>query len=298
MAPRYPGAKFIQSPRTAGELRDDTLGVVIHWTAGHEPGNVAVLSEEDPRSVNVQFYCPRDADPGVYQFTETDERANHGFETANRHMVGIECEGSGEPWTRAQYDNIVALTTWLCDLYAIPKAKCDPSGHDLSTFHGICGHRDLSLGGQRVDENDHTDTVPDGIGWEPFLKRVKGEDAAFYFEDLPWNDPTVAGAGPVIAGSAKGYAQKAARDRRVPLVEEAHPGTVVSTLRDRFTKRYFILVWNPPLTHPSNPDAWFRSQGFATEDDRDRERRKREANVGRKLSAYRGARDSRYPWPG
>jgi hypothetical protein len=291
-AKRYPGATFIQSPETEGQLRDATLGIVMHWTAGHEPGDVAVLSKADPRSVNVQFYTPRDGSPPVYQFTETDERANHGFHMANHFMIGIETEGSGEAWTDAQFANTAKLVAWLCNLYDIPVIHCDPSGHTISTFRGICGHRDLSVGGERVDGNNHTDTVPDGIGWERFLDAVsgRGEDDAFYFEAMPYDE---GGVGPKVLGAADGYAQESIRDAALMLVAKANPELVITKLRAD-DGRFYILGWG----NLAGRD-WYRSGNFADDSKRDVEIGKRRINLppgSTALRAFRGKQHSQYPW--
>ena len=295
MTSRYPGAHFQQSPETEGQLRDDTLGVVWHWTAGREPGDVSVLSRDDPRSVNVQFYIPKDGTTptpgkGVYQFTETDERANHAMHTANHFMVGVEMEGSGEPWSPVQYDNAVALGVWLSLIYTIPIVHCDPSGHDLSTFRGHCGHVDLSLGGERVDGNDHTDTVPNPPGWLDFLTQMRGgqDTEAFRFESLPFDE---GGVGPKILGQAAGYAREGERDKALGKIVTANPGLIITKLKAR-DGRFYILAWGDPRGRD-----WYRSQGFATEAKRNLERIKRESNLpGVAIRDYRGTERSLYPW--
>lgn len=163
----YPGATWRPSVINHPN-RPQTLGIVIHWTAGGEAGDIVTL---DGPTVDVQFYVTKDGD--VYQFLPLDSQAWHAFHTANTYCIGIETEGRGEAWTKPQLAAIAKLTAWLCKRYGIPIKKVDPSGTDLSTFRGIFGHRDLSLGGLRVDGNDHTDTVPDGTGWGTFLAAVR-----------------------------------------------------------------------------------------------------------------------------
>lgn len=209
----YPGA--IWRPSVINHpSRPDTLGIVIHWTAGSEPGDVATL---DGPTVDVHFYVAKDGD--VYQFLPFDSQAWHAKFLANRHTVGIETEGRGEPWTDKQLDAVAKLTAWLCKKYGIPVKHTDPSGTDLSTFRGIFGHRDLSLGGIRVDGNDHTDTVPDGTGWPTFLKKVNGymnpvKKPRYFFERIE-DGKTVLKWGP--------YSRKARRDAYYLLVKAAHP---------------------------------------------------------------------------
>lgn len=147
--------------------RPMTLGITIHWTAGREPGDLAVLRGPN---VDVTAYVAKDG--GKFQMTPLDSQTWHAFHTANTYCVGIETEGSGEPWTDPQLASVADVTAFLCRRYGIPVKHVDPSGHDLDTFRGIFGHRDLSLGGIRVDGNDHTDTVPDGTGWPVFLAAV------------------------------------------------------------------------------------------------------------------------------
>lgn len=163
----YPGAVWKPSP-VIHPRRPETLGVVIHWTAGTEPGDVKTLTGGN---VDVQFYVTKTG--RVYQFLDPDSQAWHAMQTANRACVGIETEGRGEAWTGPQFEATAALTAWLCRRYRIPVRKVDPTAGDMATFRGVFGHRDLSLGGRRVDGNDHTDTVPDGTGWPRFIQAVK-----------------------------------------------------------------------------------------------------------------------------
>lgn len=167
MANRYPGAIWRRSVISHAD-RPRTLGIVMHWTVGREAGDITVL---DGPNVDCQFYVAKDGD--VYQFLETGEQGWHAKRTANTYCIGIEHELlGGEPYTDRQLAASSRLVAWLCDLYAIPVVHADPSGTDLSTFRGIFGHRDLSLGGIRVDGNDHTDTVPDDPGWAGYLRAV------------------------------------------------------------------------------------------------------------------------------
>lgn len=165
----YPGAIWRRS-EIRHPARDATLGITMHWTVGREAGDITVL--DGPR-VDCQFYATKDGD--VYQFLELNEQGWHGKFHANHYSIGIETEGRGEAWTDVQFKAITALVAWCCKRWDIPVVHADPSGNDLTTFRGIFGHRDLSLGGIRVDGNDHTDTVPDGVGWSKFLAAVRAE---------------------------------------------------------------------------------------------------------------------------
>jgi N-acetyl-anhydromuramyl-L-alanine amidase AmpD len=210
----YPGA--IWRPSVINHpSRPDTLGIVIHWTVGSEAGDVTVL---DGPTVDVHFYVAKDGD--VYQFLPLDSQAWHAKFLANRHTIGIETEGRGEPWTAKQLDEVSKLTAWLCKRYGIPVRHTDPSGTDLSTFKGIFGHRDLSLGGLRVDGNDHTDTVPDGTGWDTFLAKVRSRMAPkkrrYYFERIKDGKS-------VMVWLKNGYAKKRNRDLHYIAVRCAHP---------------------------------------------------------------------------
>lgn len=169
IADLYPGAKWHPSELIgAHPLRPATLGIVIHWTVGREAGDLTVL---DGPNVDCQFYVAKDGD--TYQLLDPDQVGWHAKTTANTYCIGIEHESSGEPYTPAQLEASSRLVAWLCKRYAIPVVHTDPSGHDLSTFRGIFGHRDLSLGGLRVDANDHTDTIPAGTRWERYLAAVR-----------------------------------------------------------------------------------------------------------------------------
>lgn len=163
----YPGAIWrpssIQHPK-----RSMTLGVVIHWTAGREAGDIVTI---DGPNVDVQLYVDKQGD--VYQFLDLDSEAWHGYATANDYCIGIETEGRGEAWTPKQLARMGEVGAYLSKRYNIPVRHVDPSGHDYETFRGFFGHRDLSLGGVRVDGNDHTDTVPAGTGWDVFLAAVR-----------------------------------------------------------------------------------------------------------------------------
>lgn len=150
-------------------MRSVTLGIAIHWSAGREPGDIATL---DGPNVDAHFYLAKDGDR--LQLLDPDSEAWHAKATANATCIGIEHETSGEAYTPAQFKASTELVAYLCKRYAIPAIHVDPSGHDLSTFRGIFGHRDLSLGGVRVDQNDHTDTVPATTGWSRYLTAING----------------------------------------------------------------------------------------------------------------------------
>lgn len=167
-----PGARW--RPSTIDHpIRARTLGIVIHWTAGSFGGDLATL---DGPNVDCQFYVPKSGE--LYQLLDPDEEGWHGFFMANHYCIGIEHEGRGEAYTSEQFRTSAKLVAYLCRRYSIPARKVDPSGHDEQTFRGIFGHRDLSLGGIRVDGNDHTDTVPSGTGWGPYIAAVQVELAA------------------------------------------------------------------------------------------------------------------------
>lgn len=219
MAARYPGAIWRPSP-VKHDKRPDTLGVCVHWTAGHERGDVATLTGG---SVDCHFYVAKDGD--VYQFLELDSKAWHAKSFANTYSIGIETEGFGEAWTPAQFNAMVRLSAWIVRQYPnIPVRHVDPSGYTPSTFRGFFGHRDLSLGGVRVDGNDHTDTVPAGTGWDRYLNAIKRElnpvlyRYHYYFQDL-----TRKGAnwGP--------YKTKAARAVKMAWVKMVRPSSVLRT---------------------------------------------------------------------
>lgn len=163
----YPGA-IVRRSEIRHSPRPATLGIVMHWTVGREAGDITVL--DGPR-VDCQLYVAKDGD--VYQFLELDEQGWHGKYMANTYCIGIEHEGAGEPYTPIQFEKSARAVAYLCQRYNIPVRKVDPSGHDMATFRGIFGHRDLSIGGVRVDGNDHTDTVPDDPGWTRYLARVR-----------------------------------------------------------------------------------------------------------------------------
>lgn len=150
-------------------MRPLTLGVVIHWTAGRRNGDLGVL---DGPNVDCQFYVPKA--PPVFQLLDPDEQGWHALRTANTYCIGIEHESlTGEDYTPWQLQASAELVARLCRRYSIPIRKVDPSGHDLDTFRGIFGHRDLSLGGLNVDGNDHTDTYPGPGGWATYITAVQ-----------------------------------------------------------------------------------------------------------------------------
>lgn len=167
---RYPGAIWRPSTIDHG-VRPRTLGVVMHWTVGREQGDIVTL---DGPNVDCHLYVAKDGD--VYQFLDLDSQAWHAKATANRYCIGIETEGRGEAWTPVQFEKITAACAYLSARFNIPIRHVDPSGADFDTFRGFFGHRDLSLGGVRVDGNDHTDTVPDDPGWTRFIAAVKRAD--------------------------------------------------------------------------------------------------------------------------
>lgn len=209
----YPGAVTKYRSPIKHPLRTKTLGVVIHWTVGHENGDLRVLTGGD---VDVQFYVTKKG--VVYQFMDADSEAWHGYYMANHYCVGIETEGSGEPWTDDQLHAVAKLSAWLAAEYDVPILKVDPSGHVESTFRGFFGHRDLSLGGERVDSNDHTDSVPAGTGWDKFLGLVRYyaglKSRRYYFERI-LDGKTVLTWGP--------YSRKSVRNIKYALVKTVHP---------------------------------------------------------------------------
>jgi hypothetical protein len=154
----YPHA--IRRPSTIHHpQRTETRGIVIHWTAGHKGGDLSTL---DGPNVDVHFYVDKAGE--VYQFLDTSSMAWHAFHTANCTCLGIEHEGSGEPWTPQQFEQSAQLVAWLTRLYNIPIRHVDPH----QNWHGIFGHADL----RGIDKNDHTDSVPKAIGWDKYLASI------------------------------------------------------------------------------------------------------------------------------
>jgi hypothetical protein len=146
---------------------------------GNEAGDVITLD-----GPNVDCFAYHAKDGSKYQFTAIDSQAWHAFSTANHYTIGVEFEGSGEPWTLAQYNNAVELMAFLCDHYNIPVRKTDPSGHDMNTFRGLFDHRDLTFGGLNVDGNNHTDGARPPGGWKQYL-----EDISAYMKPTPIHVP-------------------------------------------------------------------------------------------------------------
>jgi len=173
---RYPGAHWRPSPVSHG-ARPATWGIVIHWTAGHEAGDLAALTSG---KVDVQFYVTKAGK--VYQFVDSESEAWHAFHTANDYCVGIEHEGSGEPYTDAQLAASAKLAAWLCHRYGIPIRHVDPP----ADWHGLYGHRDLA----GIDGNNHTDSVPTGTGWPKYLAAVHaaGKPALIQAPYLAWKE--------------------------------------------------------------------------------------------------------------
>lgn len=155
----YPGADRTHHSPIKHPKRTTTRGVVIHWTVGHEAGDLQALTGGQ---VDVQFYVTKAGK--VYQLLDADSCAWHAFATANDTTVGIEHEGSGEPYTKVQLEASAKLVAWLCKHYGIPVKHVDPH----KNWHGIMGHRDL----HGIDGNNHTDTVPNGTGWVKYLDAV------------------------------------------------------------------------------------------------------------------------------
>jgi N-acetylmuramoyl-L-alanine amidase CwlA len=181
---RYPGA--IQRPSAIHHPnRDETRGIVIHWTAGHKTGDLATL---DGPNVDCHFYVDRAGE--VYEFLDSESQAWHAFHTANHTCVGIEHEGSGEAWTAKQLDASARLVAWLSKLYNIPVTKVDPH----KNWHGIFGHVDL----KGIDGNNHTDTVPATTGWNRYLTRIKQSRDRSHLPNPPAKKPAKAGTLQVI----------------------------------------------------------------------------------------------------
>jgi N-acetyl-anhydromuramyl-L-alanine amidase AmpD len=155
---RYPGAIWYPS-KAQHPQRPATWGLVIHWTVGHKAGDLSALTggKED-----VQFYVTKTGQ--VYQLLDSGSEAWHAMPTANTYTVGIEHEGSGEPYTPAQFAASVKLAAWICRTYKIPVRHTDPH----TNWKGIYGHADL----HGIDNNDHTDSVPAGTGWPKYLAAV------------------------------------------------------------------------------------------------------------------------------
>jgi hypothetical protein len=145
---KYPHA--IQRPSEIQHpSRDETRGIVIHWTAGHKAGDLEALNGP---LVDVQFYV--DTAGEVYQFLDSGAQAWHAMHTANHTCIGIEHEGSGEAWTDQQLEASAKLAAWLTKLYNIPLTNVDPPNQ----WHGFFGHKDLA----GFEKNDHSDTMPAG----------------------------------------------------------------------------------------------------------------------------------------
>lgn len=168
----YPSATF-RATSITHQMRRATWGVVVHWTAGHEAGDVSVLRGPN---VDVQFYIAHSG--RVYQFMDPMSEAWHGFHTANHNTIGIETEGSGEAWTTPQFRSMVLLCAWISKRFDIPAVHVHPkSSHpDGSSpppvdWHGYMGHLDL----RGIDGNNHSDTVPPDTGWPKFLAAVQAE---------------------------------------------------------------------------------------------------------------------------
>jgi N-acetylmuramoyl-L-alanine amidase len=164
---RYPGAHWHPSSIHHPD-RSETRGIVIHWTAGHEAGDISTL---DGPNVDVQFYV--DKAGRVYQFLDDRSSAWHAFHTANYTCIGIEHEGSGEAWTPKQLAASAKLSAWLCKRYSIPVRHVNPRSaapSDRPHWRGLFGHRDLA----GIDGNDHEDSVPAATGWTHYLDAIKG----------------------------------------------------------------------------------------------------------------------------
>ncbi len=156
---KYPHA--IQHPSEIQHPpRDETRGIVIHWTAGHKAGDLEAL---DGPLVDVQFYVDKAGE--VYQFLDSGAQAWHAMHTANHTCIGIEHEGSGEAWTDKQLEASAQLAAWLTKLYNIPLRNVDPPGE----WHGFFGHKDLA----GFEHNDHSDTCPPATGWAKYFERIK-----------------------------------------------------------------------------------------------------------------------------
>lgn len=176
---KVPGTIWYPSP-IQHPNRSATWGIVIHWTAGHKPGDLAALTGGH---VDVHFYVTKTGE--VYQFVDSDSQAWHAFQTANHYCIGIEHEGSGEPWTPAQFNASVKLARWCCATYDIPVRHTNPeSATPGPQWAGLYGHADLV----HINGNDHSDTVPVGIGWPQYIRAIKEPPtiAPPYFEWLAW----------------------------------------------------------------------------------------------------------------
>lgn len=166
---RYPGSIWYPSPVPHSQ-RSSTRGIVIHWTAGHEAGDLGALTGGH---VDCHFYITKTGK--VYQILDSGSEAWHAYSTANNYCLGIEHEGSGEPWTQAQFAASVKLSRWLCDLYHIPVRHTDPvSSADAPAWHGLYGHGDLA----HIDGNNHSDNVPPATGWPKYIAAIKGADTS------------------------------------------------------------------------------------------------------------------------
>jgi len=179
MSAQYPDAIWYPSS-IEHPMRAATWGIVIHWTAGHKPGDLAALNGPE---VDVHFYVTKAGE--VYQFVNVNSQAWHAFHTANHYCLGIEHESSGEPWTAAQFAASVKLARWLCAKYDIPVRHTDPvSSAPGPAWAGLYGHADLA----HIDGNDHSDTVPPGTGWPKYLAAIKGGALITppYYEWLEW----------------------------------------------------------------------------------------------------------------
>ncbi|WP_252106271.1 MULTISPECIES: 1,6-anhydro-N-acetylmuramyl-L-alanine amidase AmpD [unclassified Halomonas] len=144
----WPGARPIDSPNQDARPEGEVSLLVVHaislppgefggpaiealFTNTLDPGEHPFFETIAHLRVSAHFLIRRDG--ACVQFVDTDRRAWHAGrsrwfdprlsaarQALNDFSVGVELEGDGEtPFTRAQYESLVALTRWLMARYPL-----------------------------------------------------------------------------------------------------------------------------------------------------------------------------------
>lgn len=182
MANFYPEATYKQT-HILSQLgtRSDTWGITLHETYGltadrYLRGESSVGGDEGVflTKYPVHFYVMRTGE--VRQYVPLSRVTYHAFDPANELAVSIEHEGRNDiPWTPPQIDASAKLCAWLCKQYGFPVRHATPVEGNKASWAGMFSHGDLTKAHIGGSQQNHTDDVPNGIGWTSFLYRVQSE---------------------------------------------------------------------------------------------------------------------------
>jgi N-acetylmuramoyl-L-alanine amidase len=172
---RIPGVQYANPPRaeavTAALVWPPRL-IVVHDTGNpnstkeNEASYAHTRTDPQNRWTSAHAYVDNG---GVLGSLRLDRRAWAAYDYANDHGIHIEMCLRGN---RVATHSITAvLVRQLCLMAGIPMVKLSPA--DVAAGkHGVCGHRDITIG---LGVGDHTDPGAD-FPWSQFMQQVNQQD--------------------------------------------------------------------------------------------------------------------------